>query len=102
MTEVMIRDVPGFVEAFRRRIRELGITLETVDHLAGLPSNYTAKVLCGMKRPGPIAIQALCAALAIGFVPVVDEDQAARVRDRWAPRKRPLYGKAAADPDAEV
>jgi hypothetical protein len=95
MTEIMIRDVAGFVAAFKRRIRELSITFETVDHLSGLPSGYTAKVMCGMKRPGPIAIQALCAALAIGFVPVVDEEQAARVKDRWTARKRPLFGEDA-------
>ena len=93
----MARDIPGFLAAFRRRIRELGITHETVDHLAGLPSGCTSKLMCDppMKNPGPIAIKALCGALAIGFVPVVDEDQAARVRARWTPRKRPLYGEDA-------
>lgn len=95
MAEVMARDVPGFVAAFKRRIRELGITFETCDHLSGLPSGYTAKIMAGMKRPGPIAIQALCGALAIGFVAVVDEDQAARVRDRWVARKRPVFGEDA-------
>ena len=47
--------------------------------------------MCGMKRPGPIAIQAMCGALAIGFVPVIDETQAERMRDRWEPRKRPVF-----------
>ena len=78
------------VEVFRARIRELGITYETVDELAGLPQNYTSKIMCSMKMPGKIALEALCGALAIGFVPVVDEDQAARLKDRWIPRKRRL------------
>ena len=102
MTEPMARDLPGLVAAYRRRIAELGVTHETVDALSGLPAGYTGKLMCGMKNPGPIAIAALCSALAIGFVPVVDEDQAARVRDRWAPRKRPLYGTAAPDPAVKV
>src|SRR5262245_24218115 len=87
----MVRNVPGIVEVFRARIQELGLTYETVDALSGLPQNYCAKIMCGMKRPGPIAIDALCGALAIGFVPVVDENQQALVRDRWVPRKRPLF-----------
>ena len=84
-----VRDMPGIVEVFRDRIRALGITHATVDALSGLPDGYTGKLLCGMKQPGPIAIQALCGALAIAFVPVIDESQVARVRSRWAPRKRP-------------
>jgi len=35
----------------------------------------------------------IAGALAIGFVPVVDDEQVARVCDRWVPRKR----KPAAD-----
>jgi len=87
----MVRDIPGMIEVFRARIRELGITHSTVDALSGLPDGYCSKLMCGMKQPGPIAINALCGALAIGFVPVVDEHQQARIRDRWVPRKRPLF-----------
>jgi hypothetical protein len=88
---MLIRDMPGMVEVFRDRIRELQITHATVDALSGLPDGYCSKLMCGMKRPGPIAIQAMCGALAIGFVPVIDESQADRMRDRWEPRKRPVY-----------
>jgi len=56
--------MPGMVEVFRARIRELGITYETVDELAGLPQNYTSKIMCSMKMPGKIALEALCGALA--------------------------------------
>lgn len=94
MTEP-VRNMAGMIEAFRARIRVLGLTFETVDHVAGLAPGYTAKLMCGMKRPGPVAIQALCGALAIGFVPVVDEEQAAKVQARWAPRKRPLFDPGA-------
>ena len=90
MTET-VRDMAGMVEVFRARIRELGITHETVDAISGMPAGYTSKLMCGMRRLGPIAVQALCGALALGFVPVVDEDQAAKVQGRWEPRKRPLY-----------
>lgn len=93
----MVRDIPGMIEVFRNRIQELGLTHATVDALSGLPDGYCSKLMCGMKRPGPIAIDALCGALAIGFVPVVDETQQALVRDRWVPRKRPLFGPGEAD-----
>jgi hypothetical protein len=90
MTEV-VRNMADIVEVFRARIRQLGVTYETVDEIAGLPDRYTAKLMTvpAMKRPGPIAIQAICGALAIKFIPAVDEDQVPRVRDRWTPRKRP-------------
>ena len=93
----MVRDMPGMIEVFRARIQELGLTHATVDSLSGLPDGYCGKLMCGMRRPGPIAIDALCGALAIGFVPVVDENQQALIRDRWVPRKRPLFGPA--DPE---
>jgi hypothetical protein len=90
MTEP-VRDMAGMIEVFRGRIRELGLTYATVDGLAGLPDGYCAKLMCGMRKLGPITIQALCGALAIGFVPVVDDEQAAKVQGRWEPRKRPVF-----------
>lgn len=93
----LVRNIPGIVDVFRARILELGLTHATVDALSGLPDGYCSKLMCGMKRPGPIAIDALCGALAIGFVPVVDETQQALVRDRWVPRKRPLFGPVEPD-----
>ena len=96
----MVRDIPGMIEVFRARILQLGLTHATVDSLSGLPDGYCSKLMCGMKRPGPIAIDALCGALAIGFVPVVDERQQELVRDRWVLRKRPLFGNSEPKVDA--
>jgi hypothetical protein len=96
MTET-VRDMAGMVEVFRARIRELDLTFATVDGLAGLPDGYCSKLMCGMKKLGPITVQALCGALALGFVPVVDEEQAAKVQGRWESRKRPVFPTRATD-----
>jgi len=46
----------------------------------------TAKLMSGSKKPGPKSLMLIAGALAIGFVPVVDDEQVARVCDRWVPR----------------
>lgn len=90
MTSRLIRNMPGIVGAIRARIEELGLTYETVDAISGLPDRYTAKLMCGMRNPGAKAVDMLCGALALGFVAVVDDEQAASVSSRWVRRKRPL------------
>ena len=46
----MIRSMPDLLGALRARRDEVGITLETLDHVAGFPSGYSAKLLA----PEPI------------------------------------------------
>ncbi|OPH83036.1 hypothetical protein B2M20_08570 [Nitrobacter vulgaris] len=91
MAEVLIRSTEDLVAAWRARIRELGITHQTVDAIAGWADGYCSKLMCGMKKPGGLSISLMNAALGLGFVAVVDEIQADRVRGQWEKRKRPLF-----------
>jgi hypothetical protein len=77
------------VEAYRQRIRELGITYATVDAISGLPDGYTAKLMSPkpMKGIGEKAIEGLNGALGMAFVPVVDAAQVKLVRGRWTRRR---------------
>lgn len=91
----LLRSQADMLDAYRGRIRELGIAHTTVDAISGLPDGYTGKLMCGMKNPGPKAHELLCGALGIAFVVQVDQEAAARVESRWVKRKRALNKSSA-------
>jgi hypothetical protein len=86
----LIRSIPDLVQAVRARRDELGITHETIDEIAGLPSGYCSKLLAPepMKGLGPISIPAILGALGVALVLVEDTAQVERVSPRWTKRKR--------------
>ena len=74
----------------RTRFAELGVSFETVNHIAGLPTRYTAKVL-GLqptRRFGQISLTALLGAAGIKLVAFEDTEALARVQGRLAPLQR--------------
>ena len=81
----------------RARFTELGISLETVDHIAGLPQRYT-QTLLGLqpkKQFGPISFDALLGTAGIKLIAVADQEALDRVRSRLAPLQRVNCGAAA-------
>lgn len=86
MPDRLISTTDDMIAVWRERIRELDISHQTVDALAGWADGYCSKLMCGLKRPGPLAIALMNGALAMGFRPVIDEAQAELVRDRWIKR----------------
>lgn len=90
----LLRTAADIVEAYRRRVAELGLTHATVDAISGLPDGYTSKLLAPtpMKTMSRKAIELLNGALGMGFVVAIDEAQVKRVEKRWVKRKRPYYG----------
>ena len=74
----------------RARFDALGVSLETVDHIAGLPTRYTAKVL-GLQPTrnfGQFSLDGLIGAAGIKLIVVEDADALARVRTRLVPLQR--------------
>ena len=74
----------------RARFAALGVSFETVDHVAGLPTRYTAKVL-GLqptRRFGQISLTALLGTAGIKLIAVEDADALDRVRGRLVPLGR--------------
>ena len=74
----------------RARFAELGVSFETVDHVAGLPTRYTAKVL-GLQATrsfGQISLTALLGAAGIKLIAMEDTEALDRVRDRLVPLER--------------
>ena len=74
----------------RARFEALDVSFETVDHVAGLPTRYTAKVL-GLqptRRFGQISLTALLGAAGIKLVAFEDLEALDRVRARLVPLER--------------
>jgi hypothetical protein len=77
-------------EVFRRRVAELGVSLDTIDHIAGLPTRYTAKVL-GLQPTrgfGQFSLDGLLGALGLMLIVVEDAEALARVQERFEPLQR--------------
>ena len=74
----------------RARFAALGVSLETVDHIAGLPTRYTAKVigLQPTRRFGQFNLDDLLGAAGIMLVAFEDTEALARVQGRLAPLQR--------------
>ena len=68
----------------RARFAALGVSLETVDHIAGLPTRYTAKVigLQPTRRFGQFSLDGLLGAAGVMLVVVEDAEALDRVRNR--------------------
>ena len=66
----------------RARFAALGVSLETVDHIAGLPTRYTAKVigLQPTRRFGQFSLDGLLGAAGVKLVVVEDAEALDRVR----------------------
>jgi hypothetical protein len=74
----------------RARFTELGISFETVDHIAGLPTRYTSKVI-GIQPTrnfGQISLDSLLGAAGIMLIAVPDDAALDRVRARLQPFER--------------
>ena len=74
----------------RARFAELGVSFETVDHIAGLPTRYTAKVL-GLqptRRFGQFSLDGLLGAAGVMLIVVEDAEALDRVRARLVPLER--------------
>jgi hypothetical protein len=87
-----IRSMPELIEALRCRARELQLTHETIDSVAGLQSGYTSKLLAPkpIKNLGPMSFESLLGALGVAVVVIDDPEQVKRISMQWTKRTRPL------------
>lgn len=97
----LVRTDADLVEAYRARIRELQITHETVDAIAGWAPGWCSKIMCGMKKPGQRTRDIMNEVLGIAQVIVEDSETAARMRKRWTKRERPIRASTRASIEAQ-
>lgn len=69
-----IVDYDGLIEAIRARIVDLGTCIPSVDTVAGLPEDYTGKVLRQVRSIGPVSLGPLLGALQAKLLMVPDEE----------------------------
>ena len=88
----LIRGMQDLLDTIRARRDEVGISLETMDHVAGFVSGYSAKLLApvAIKNLGWMSFGAALGSLGIALVAVLDEEQIKRVSPRWVRRERTI------------
>lgn len=90
MTEVvaLISTYEDFHAALRARAEQLGVSRETIDAMAGLPSGYASKVLAPkpMKRIGPTSLPLLVPALGMQLALIEDPAAMQRLAKRRVQR----------------
>jgi hypothetical protein len=87
----------GLLAAVRERLRELQLTYEVVEDLAGTQTGYVVKVIGPhpSRGLGPVSWNIL-SALALKITISVDDEAAAKLRPRWTPRRSALPSSRAA------
>ena len=88
-TLAIVDDYRSLTAALANRRRELGLTGEQVDQIAGLPDRYTTKIENGLRGLGAISLPCLFGALRIKMLVIADDD---------APVRRPPCPQPAAVP----
>jgi hypothetical protein len=86
----VVRSTADLRAIFRQRVRDLNISFETVDSIAGLPTRDTGKLLGPnpSKNFGAISFDALLGALGLKLVAVEDAEALERIRPRLVPLQR--------------
>lgn len=77
------------IELIRARVRELGITHETMDLVCGLPGGYSSKLLSDppIRRLGVCSLTLVLGGLGLKLIVAEDAEQIQRVRPRLTLRR---------------
>jgi len=81
------RDYAGLLELLRQRVDELRLSCNTIDAAAGLADGYTTKLLCGLRRYGPVSLGLTLQALGVELVLREADDPAAIKRLERLPKR---------------
>src|SRR6267142_3990332 len=89
----LISDYGGLLEAFRERAKELEISREGIDQIAGWADGYTGKLLGGAaakrrKIIGPLSLELMLGALGLKLILIEDPEATARTLARRVPVDR--------------
>jgi hypothetical protein len=95
----VIRSYDQLVDAIRARVTQLQVSYETVTEVSGLPDRHINKLLCGLKRFGPVSLGLTLSALGMAIVLVQDDEALAKVKPRLTPKKNPGSGRRSSGPD---
>jgi hypothetical protein len=84
-----VHDYAELLDALRKRLSELGTSMERVDDVAGLPSRYTSKLFAPVqiKSLGRVSMGPLLGALGLKLLVIEDPAAFARVKHRLVRKK---------------
>jgi hypothetical protein len=102
LADARLSDEGSLLDAVEARRVELGLSLATLDRLAGLAVGHASKCLspARLKRPSTGTLYALLDALALSVVLLVDPAKAARISPSWRPRNEAKVRDRALSPTA--
>jgi hypothetical protein len=89
MTDMVCRDYAELIAALKARMAELGVTMETLDDISGLPTRYVSKIFSPtpLRGLGRVSLGPLIGALGLKLIVAEDAEQLARIRSRLIQRK---------------
>jgi hypothetical protein len=94
----VIRNYDDLLLCLRQRANDLQISRETIDHISGLPSGLSAKIMSlnKLRRIGVETLGPLLDVLALRLVAIPDDEAFARNRSRYVRRSHPHFRSASA------
>lgn len=92
----VVRSYDDLIEVLRKVVTERGITMATIDEIAGLQSGYASKVLAPVpiKHLGPMSFDSIIGALGVDLVVIDNPEKMARMQARHEQRLRGLLSEA--------
>ena len=95
----VVADHNQLLAAIRRRVEELELSYEVVEHLAGLQSGYLAKIIGNppIKRASPFTSFLILQALGLRVKLEKDPELIEKLSKRWTKRKLPKSKKSIPD-----
>jgi hypothetical protein len=88
LSAAKLSDAAALLDALEARRCELGLSLEALEHLAGLTAGHATKVIgpARQKSPNLQTVDKLMAALGISVVLVIDPSKVGRIESQWERR----------------
>ena len=98
VTPAAVVDYDGLLNLLRARADELELSRETIDHISGLPSGLSSKILSlnHIRRIGLSTLGPLLDTLALKLIVSPDDEALARNRSRYVKRDDPHFRSAKA------
>jgi hypothetical protein len=72
-TAVKVKDYTELVQVLDARRRQLGMRMADIDYKSGLQEGYAAKLICGMRKLGPVSLPLMLETLGLEILVTLDK-----------------------------
>jgi hypothetical protein len=70
---IKVSDYTQLVQVLDARRRQLGMRMADVDYKSGLQDGYAAKLICGMRKLGPVSLPLMLETLGLEILVTLDK-----------------------------